>query len=502
MNRLCLSLAALTVLGLWLPASGEEAAPYEVPLEGQRIAFDLANLDLEVEVRAGAEPLLQARPLADGVEPAAILEVTTRGNGVTVSRRDQPEPKSRDLALRVTLDLTQALSIHGRELNLALRAEVADDESLEVEEEAVPETDGEEEQPAPETTEEPAATEPTPAPGKTPVTIDVAESEVVLTGVDGGTVTLEAGSLVATGCQGQLTISASGGPVEVRGYDGSLRLAGREAELTISDGRGPVNLELEGGSLFASQGRGPVSGRGINARVQLEGWEGAPTINGQGTTIEIRRSRGLRATTSGENLDVTVEGWRGALTARLGASSLRGSGWSGAAEVTARNGTSVDLSDLNGPLTLSLLEGSTATLNGVNGELKANVADSSFEGNQLRIIGITARQSRVTIGGATRISELTVVDGELDADLSPMRGKATVTLMGRSHGRFRLSEPCLVRTIGPAGMLGAGATVSGCDQRLSGQRKRRHARSLEGDVPAELKLVLDADASADVTGYP
>lgn len=192
----------------------------------------------------------------------------------------------------------------------------------------------------------------------------------------------------------------------------ALDLSGVYTDVTVTGARGPVTVETVQGEIRVDGGEGLVSLQSVEGAVSLRGAKGRIEVHSVNEDVEIAASSG----------DVTAETVNGQVTLiRVEAASLAATTVNGDIQYDGpiRSGGRYDLSSHNGDLTLTVPEGTSAT-----------VAVSTFNGEFESEFPVTLTEARK----GKRFS-FTLGRGEAQVNLESFQG--TIQLVRPGSARTR-----------------------------------------------------------------
>lgn len=475
---LLLGLLALppgAVPGLGAPAPERLPLPVELPLElpaAGEVALEIDNAAVEVRIDAEAPPALSAGLYTEDT-PAALAAVR-EGETLTLRRDPEAGAPERPVWVILTLSPSHRLRVGGTTVRLTLDASGRPPEE-----------------------------------GTPPLTLDLRNSEIFLTGVRGAEIAAAGSRLDLSATRGTLELALQDSVAAITDPTGPVKLTGGGDQVEVRRHRGRLDFELEASDLTVADGTEELGGIAHGGSLRLDGWRGRGSLRGRETRIDLAGApRGggpvpeLRL--GGELLTVAVARFDGDLTADLDGGSFDGSALVGKTRITARNQASVVLVELEKSLDLTLAGASTATLRRIDGRAEVRLTGSTLEAEDVRLLGIQAVGSEVTVRRVKRMETVRAADSRVDLSLPAVENDPTLLLEGESTARLLLPAPCAVRLVRRMEETEPHLRVSGCtviNPGLTGPGLREEGSViLKASVEGESLLVVEAGAASAQPG--
>lgn len=469
-------LAALpgAVPGLGAPPAGERLPlpvelPLELPVTGGEVVLAIDNAAVEVRIDAEAPSALSAGLYTEGT-PAA-LAAEREGDTVTLRRDPEAGAPERPVWVILTLSPSHRLRVGGTTVRLTLDASGRPPEE-----------------------------------GTPPLTLDLRNSEIFLTGARGAEIAAAGSRLDLSATRGTLELTLEGSVAAVTNHTGPVKLTGGSDQVEVRRHRGRLDFELEASDLTVANGTDELGGTAQGGSLRLDGWRGRGSVQGRETRIDLAgapRGDGIpvpELRLGGELLTIAVARFDGDLTADLDGGSFDGSSLVGKTRITARHQASVVLVDLEKSLDLTLADASAATLRQIGGRAEVRLTGSTLEAEDVRLLGIQAAgSSEVTVRRVQRMETVRATDSRVDLSLPSVENDPTLLLEGESTARLLLPAPCAVRLVRRLEETEPHLRVSGCtviNPGLTGPRLREEGSViLKASVEGASLLVVEASAS-------
>jgi len=493
MSRAIPILATLAALVLAPQPGSCSDMPFVTDLGTGEVALVLYRATVEVELVPECRPALSAG--LEGIDGLTDPQLTIEdaAGAVRVIREPAAEGEQPPLLLvSLTLDPAQRLRVEGEGLRITVVGRPVQDEEGSEPDESSPKRRESRDR-------ESKAAE---ADGAAGVQLLLESSQVELRHTGTASVQGTNTGVTAVGCRGPMTIDLQYGFAEVSGHEGAVNLLGERNEYRLRDHSGRVTARLEGGSLSAREGSGTFNANLKEAGVLLEAWEGPGSVTGNYSSVEIQDSGGGQLVITGQTLDVRLERWSGPVVARLQGGSLRGGAWEGEAKLTADDAT-LDLDELSGEVSVTLLNRARARLARVSGALTVKETDrSELEVDGVETLSVDAADSFVWVRDVGKLKKITLSQCEAELDLTGLDSRSpSISLKGSTTAEVVLKSPCMVRLSGAGARMATGVTLSGCELFSAQHRKTRRRRvSLDGRRAMTLTAKLDEEASLRVRG--
>ncbi len=489
----------LLAIGGPLPVDSELAAQRDIELE-------LHNASVSVVVDPTARPWIKATSTQAKSSGAPELAFDWTEGPLRVVRSDGFDGAER-IRVEINISPSQRLVVQGIDIDLRVAAADSFDAARD------PEDDEEDAPPPAPNTQGQAVAAARPR-QRTPTQPDNGDSPYrVEIGVEGGQVDVAGlrdvliaavGAVVRTSDTGgnlKLTVT-EGSEAEILAHHGPSDIKGISSDLALVDSVTNAIFELDSTNTILRDGRGTLAVNSRGALVVLDGWQGHTRLIARDGPMEIRGGTGnANLTIAGAGLDVVLDGWQGKMSFKQSGGSLRATGWEGIADVHVENGTDLDLSSVSGPLTLTMKSNSRGRIEGLVGQLKAEIANAELEFHQITTLHLKAQQSTLVGSGVGRLNHFEVASSRVDLDLTETLGRPTIRLRRKTRADVRMATPCfVVMDEDKRSALTSQVTVNGCEL-LNG----RNLVGRRGGLAASrhfLNATLAPDAELDVEGIP
>lgn len=465
--------------------------PFSLRLDGTR-DFDLRldHADVTVRVEADAVPHLVARraettpPSASAagiVSPEALsLEATHRDGGIVLTRPSPDGDAARPtLALELVIAPQHSLAIAGQALVVDVSAPVPDAAAVAA---AVAVAD-----PDAAAADTPAA----PAPERMPAryVFRLRDSQARMIGGENLEVEIAGGTFRLVDTLGDLTVTATGGELASDRHAGRMLLDLGGGEATIQGAAGELRATVTGGRFAAFDSRLTATRMSVtDATAILDGWTGSVELRGSDARLDLQRG-GADASLdiAGSRLEAAVVGLEGELTANLDAGSLTASGIRDNADVDAKNGAQISLSDVGQRVVLHLEAGASGFVTNVGEWVTVRVANGRVEVDGTEHFGARGEHAEVIARDIRWLETTSFKNSRLDLDLSAIEHDPAMALKDSTEAHVILPLPCSIRVAGPDFAVENKVRVTGCTLFT---RKNMPPRGQRGGIPGERSMVV------------
>ncbi len=460
-----------------------QSVEQHLPL-GKPVEIALWGADLRISLQPGAVPHLEAHAVivqegAGEAVPAEGPTVELREDGAGLKILRAAGSKTVRLRVDVTLDLTQQVTVTGKDLDVNVEAPRIDFRRMEMRRNMALER-GEDQE----------------APDWTDVTLQIENSRADLTAISGGTLRGRNSWFVVRQSANQLRVELEGGAAELRAHRGVLGLDGRGGEIKLHDTMGEVSFQLNGSRLEISDAEGKLEGKAeAGAALLLYDWGGHLEIESSGSLLELRNFRpgNQQLNVFADDSDVTVEAMEsGQLDLDQTGGKLRVLDVHGKMKLMASQEADIELERLKGSWKC-IAENSTVVADEVE------LLDVELTSAELRLadvveLRLTANGSEVVATDLKRISQALLIDSGADFELNE-GSHAQVETRGESQVAVSMPMPCFVLTPKRDEEADPVPDVSGCT--LGGNVGRIDP---EAPRPSFLTLTQDGESVLEVRG--
>ncbi|HPA80528.1 MAG TPA: hypothetical protein PLS95_06895 [Thermoanaerobaculales bacterium] len=489
MRMLAAFLLAWGAIVAALPAcAAGRPLPLELELPVAPVEIELDDCWIDVRLEADVVPSLKAR-VTPGAEPgpAPTLEAGESGGRFRIARVESGDAAALPtLSLELVLDRTQALTVRGSRLGLAVRDAAGPSQTT----------------PAAAPGQEPAGSEPSQPAGTVGHRYELVDSEVQLWGAPGISVTAENTVLYGDSGVGSVVAVLTLGSLTLRGQQGVLQLNSTDSECAVEDLEGNIVYRLTGGSLDVRGGEGRLEGTTDGGMVSATGWRGNVSVSGSEATVVLRDGSRGQARITVEDSDVTLDAMNASLVIELNGGQLSADGLSGSAKIAGTRSSRLVVQDSDGQLDLTLRGESSGEVSEATGTVTAALFESSLEIANTRELSLSADDSRVTAAGIRRLTKLSARRSEVELDLRDASDRSlSLKVPDDVVYSVHLPTPCRVQLHGGSG-TSQGVDVTGCELQLEhmGRWKGAGVRDMDGRRPFLLTATLAPTGQLRVRG--
>jgi hypothetical protein len=475
----------IMVLGCCLaaaPLAAQQAPLGEIDLTPSPIVVDLDRATVRIIAGGSAEPKLRwwrARPDEPGT---AELDANVDAGAIMIERPPFAEGETiAGLVVEITVAAEQPIAVFGSDLDLSVEREPPEE----------PES---------------SSTDATPT-AATPglVELQLVESRATLTGVGGVTATLDGSTIDMHETTGQHQLTVIGGGLRIIGHEGSLTVTSEGAEVMVENAARQISVRANGGSIDLRAIRGRFKIEAADAHLQLLDMRGNGTITVTDSNIDIRESTFPNLQLKGVSSYVTVSNCSSPKNVDLTGGSLTADGLTGDITATARDGATMDLTDLKGEIKLTLQKETSADLRAIHGNVIVNARGARLTIEGATGLALTADDTQATLSAIAKLTSFQATRSDVDLDLSECRDRAlTLSVQAESNVRVWLSAPCRVAAKGLAASLASQIDVRGCELQLGqgGRWSTKRMRGIDGQRPVTLTAKVSETAELTVQGRP
>lgn len=474
----------ITTLCCLAPVFGTVQEPPlgEIVLDPSPVVVDLTNATLRIVAAESGEATLRwwrARPDEPGADE---LSATADAGAIVVER---PAVEDGDALARLLVEITvaagQQVSVNGSALDL--RAERAMPEEPEIDQ---------------------------PEGGPDVVTaafleIQLVDSTVTLAGAGGITATFDRCTIDLHQTAGHHQLTLLDSILRIDDHTGNIDATGQGADVVVDKAQGQITVRGTGGSIDLRSTRGRFVVQAADALVQLVDVRGSGSATVTDSNIDLRDSALRKLQLKGTSSHATMSNYSGHTTVNFVGGSVTANDTTGDFTAIARNGATVDLTDLRGKVKLDLQQDSSADLRGIRGDVTATARGARLTIDGANAVAVNAAETQATLTAISKLASFQATDSDIELDLNECRDRAPTMAIGAgSTVRVRLGTPCRVAVKGTSSSLASQIDVTGCELRLGrGNRwSTKRVRGMDGKPPITLTAQVNPSAELIVEGRP
>ncbi len=472
---------ALASVLLTHPSAAQEPPLGEIEIPVAPLLIELDNAEVRVVVGRAGTPTLRWWK-ASASEPGEVeLEPAIDGDRIVASRPPLSEGlRAARLVLEVLVETTApGLTINGSGLHLSVAGAPSGDE---------------------ETAEQPI---PTSVKTSGQVELNLATSQIDLSGVAGVKAVLVGCWTTIANSSGKIEIEAIGGDLRFTNHNGPLRATLTDLTTAAEGVNGPVEVTSTDGSFLL---RSAVSSHRIvsnSTQVQVIDSSGNGDFVSTDSMVDILDSRLSRLNLKGTSSHIRCSRITTSTTIDLTAGSLTIDDGAGQLSGAVRGSAEFVVNGFDGDLTVNLTDASRADLRTIRGNVTTQVSSAELDVDGAQSLTLTADDARVSVARILELKKTTATRSEIDLDLSICTAPSIPIQAGdESFFRVQLATPCRVQAKGVDATASNRVSVTGCEYQI-GQSRRwatKNVRGVNGNSPVMLIATLAESAELTVEG--
>jgi len=302
--------------------------------------------------------------------------------------------------------------------------------------------------------------------------------------------------------KGNLDLTLQETIVSIRNHQGQLAIRAIDSDLDLEEFNGTISLDFQGGSITGVDGSSTLTGKVVNAGIDLRSLAGSIQLTGSDSSIRISDSSISPNRISGVNNMIDLDSLIGSVNYDLRGGNLNGQDLQARVDLSLADAAEGTLRSIEGDVVVSATGGSRIAISEITKHARLQLDDSELEVSQLKSLELNARRSMTNGGEVRELSNIVLSASEMYLSLPDLRGRPKILATDESYVQLEIPTPCSVIAKSSSTFILDHFEVAGCNLVAPGTKRRQVQPGVNGRPPVLVYATVDDSSTIEITGSP